>query len=153
MMDKPEELLKKMKDGKQDEVVIEMLEKGEEDSRIHLKAIATSEIKNKEIAKDLRREIAEKSKNLDKFGGLVEKKDLQISELQREIQQLKINLEKANKTIEKKELEISDLHLSNQNNEKLEKAGEEIKTIEKKYIIHSKKICLSCLRSRISLSY
>jgi hypothetical protein len=77
----------------------------------------------------LREENREKSKNLNKLGKLVEKKDSQISELQQEIQQLKINLEKANKTIEKKESETSDLHLSNK---KLAKAEEEIKTLEKR---------------------
>ncbi|CAG8704566.1 2811_t:CDS:2 [Ambispora leptoticha] len=120
MLGQPEELLSKVENGKLNEVIMTIIEKEEGDAAIHLKAIGVSEIKNKEIAKELREEVGIKTERLEISTKLIEKKNLQISDLQKET----IIAKSEQKKLKKAELYLTNKSLKRKRNDTQQKGGE-----------------------------
>ena len=125
--DKPEELLNQVKNGKLNETIMEIIEKGEQDSKIHLKAISVSEIRNKEIAKELREEIIIKLKESEIANKNLEKAEARIKELERELAEKSKNLDISNNNLEKAEIRIKELE-----NERLQEQLRSVNNLSKK---------------------
>jgi len=106
---------------------MEIIEKGEQDSKIHLKAISVSEIRNKEIAKELREEIIIKLKESEIANKNLEKAEARIKELERELAEKSKNLDISNNNLEKAEIRIKELE-----NERLQEQLRSVNNLSKK---------------------
>jgi predicted RNase H-like nuclease (RuvC/YqgF family) len=132
-IDKPQELLENIKDGKLIEVTIKVIEKGEIDAITHLEANKKGQEKpwskealreeNRNNLKLLKKE-AENNENLTK----------ENEGLQKELEETKKLLKKAQEIIEIQETEKEELHTQNLDlNDKLKEKDSKISNLEKLY--------------------
>jgi len=106
-------LLENIKNGKLVETTIKVIEKGELDALVHYEAIGLSEIKNKEIAKDLREENRDKEKRLKVSDKIIADKDTRINRLEQELIETRKRLEIAERIILDKDLRNNNLTKEN----------------------------------------